>query len=243
MDSMTQIVNAFQEHQDVLEKTKILLPQIQQISNQIIERIHNKGTIFFMGNGGSAADAQHLAAELIGRFTKERQPIPAIALTTDTSVLTCLSNDYNYDIIFARQLQALCKPNDVVIGISTSGNSPSVLNGIETANQIGAFTIGLTGGSGGKLAIMTDECLTIPSSSTARIQEMHILIGHTLCELIELAVIEKAALTETDSDNLLTQAKMPSGIINLWELLKKRPWKGTRTKQDIDKQMSDERSY
>jgi D-sedoheptulose 7-phosphate isomerase len=144
-----------------------------------------------MGNGGSAADAQHMAAELIGRFKIERPPIPSIALTVNTSVLTCLSNDYDYSIVFSRQLEALCQPHDVVIGISTSGNSKNVIKGIAMAKQKGAFTIGLAGCSGGELAKAVDLCLTISSTTTARVQEAHLFIEHVLCEYLESAMYQE----------------------------------------------------
>src|SRR5262249_29771962 len=133
------------EHCKVIQLLDNLLPNLQTALAKITESLRNRGTIFWMGNGGSAADAQHMAAELIGRFKKERRALASIALTTDTSILTCLSNDYDFNIIFSRQLEALCKPGDIVIGLSTSGNSQNVLEGIKTAQQIGAYTIGLTG--------------------------------------------------------------------------------------------------
>src|SRR3990167_4975071 len=121
------------------------------MAQQVTQRVQQGGTVFWLGNGGSAADAQHLAAELIGRFKKERKAIPSLSLSTDSSVLTCLSNDYDYSLIFARQLEALCRSNDVVIGLSTSGNSPNVLKGLAVAKQRGAYTVGLTGMGGDKL--------------------------------------------------------------------------------------------
>ena len=138
-----------------------------------------------MGNGGSAADAQHIAAEIVGRFKKERKGMPAIALTTDTSILTSVGNDYGYDYIFARQIEALCKPEDLVIGITTSGSSANVVRAMETAKEIGATTVGLTGGTGGKLTAICQHNLVMPSSVTARIQEAHIFVGHSLCEILE----------------------------------------------------------
>lgn len=138
-----------------------------------------------MGNGGSAADSQHLAAELVGRYKRERRGLASLALTTDTSALTAVGNDYGYDRVFARQIEALCTAKDAVVGISTSGNSANVLEGVRKANELGAFTLGLAGGSGGKLAELADKCLTVPSRSTARVQEAHILIGHILCDWLE----------------------------------------------------------
>jgi len=138
-----------------------------------------------MGNGGSAADSQHIAAEIVGRFKKERRGLAAIALTTDTSIITSVGNDFGYDYIFARQIEALCRPEDVVIGITTSGNSKNIVAAIEEANKLGAITIGLTGGTGGKLTALCKHNLIMPSSETARVQEAHIFIGHSLCDLLE----------------------------------------------------------
>ena len=138
-----------------------------------------------MGNGGSAADAQHIAAELVGRFKKERKAMPALALTVDTSSLTALGNDYGFDTIFERQVEALANKNDTVIGISTSGNSENIIRAVNKANSIGAFTIGLLGNDGGKLKDAVNLPIIIPSNDTARIQEVHITIGHIICEIIE----------------------------------------------------------
>lgn len=144
----------------------------------------NRKVILF-GNGGSAADSQHIAAEFIGRFQKERKALPAIALTTDTSILTALGNDYGFDIVFARQIEGLAQKGDIAFGISTSGNSENVIQGIKKAKRIGLKTISLTGCDGGKLAKLTDISLIVPSRKTARIQESHICIAHAICELVE----------------------------------------------------------
>ncbi|HEV2213994.1 MAG TPA: D-sedoheptulose 7-phosphate isomerase, partial [Terracidiphilus sp.] len=143
--------------------------------------------VLWCGNGGSAADSQHLAAELMGRFRRERRGLASVALTTDTSILTAIGNDYGYDRVFARQVEALCNPGDVLVGISTSGNSRNVCAAVETAKSIGAYTVAFTGESGGKLASLADIILRMPSSDTARIQEGHILCGHMLCDWIEIA--------------------------------------------------------
>ena len=182
------ILNLLDEHIEIMHQVKTLAPKIEQAALQMLAAINKGGKILWMGNGGSAADSQHLAAELIGRFKIERRAIASIALTTDSSILTCLSNDYDYSIIFSRQLEALCGANDVVIGITTSGNSANVIKGIKTAKEKGAFTIGLAGHEGGELANVADLCLTVPANVTARIQEGHIFIGHTMCELLEHAV-------------------------------------------------------
>jgi D-sedoheptulose 7-phosphate isomerase len=142
--------------------------------------------VLLFGNGGSAADAQHIAAELVGRFQRERRALPAIALTTDTSVLTAIANDYGYDEVFARQVRALGLPGDVAIAISTSGKSPSVLRAVAAARELGLKTIGLTGGDGGALAGQVDVALRVSASThSARIQEVHILVGHVICELVD----------------------------------------------------------
>jgi D-sedoheptulose 7-phosphate isomerase len=143
------------------------------------------GKLLFFGNGGSAADAQHLAAEFVGRFVRERDGLAAIALTTDSSILTAVGNDYGFDQIFARQIQALARPGDVAVAISTSGNSPNILEGVRAARKANAKTIGLSGRDGGALAKEADLAITIASSNTARIQECHIGIGHLLCELTD----------------------------------------------------------
>ncbi|MDF9406793.1 D-sedoheptulose 7-phosphate isomerase [Pelotomaculum isophthalicicum JI] len=142
-------------------------------------------TIYLLGNGGSAADCQHLAAELVGRFKSQRGALPAVALTTDTSILTAISNDYGFEEIFARQVDALVRPGDLVVGISTSGNSPNVVRAIQLAKEKGARTVGLTGRHGGKLGNICDLCVKVPSDVTARIQEAHILIGHIVCEMVD----------------------------------------------------------
>lgn len=162
-----------------------LVPKIEQAAKLLINAIKSGNKIFFFGNGGSAADAQHLAAELIGRYLKERKPIPAIALTTDTSILTSLGNDYGFDSIFARQIEGLAKLGDIALGISTSGNSKNVLVGLEKAKKLGCKTIALLGCDGGKIAKTADISITIPSKNTPRIQESHITIGHIICNLIE----------------------------------------------------------
>jgi D-sedoheptulose 7-phosphate isomerase len=145
----------------------------------------NGGKILFCGNGGSAADSQHLAAELTGRFINDRRPLAAVALSTDTSALTCIGNDYSFDEIFARQVAGLGRAGDVLIGISTSGNSRNVIRAVEEAKKLGMMTIGFLGRDGGHLLSLCDHSIVVPSEVTARIQECHILIGHTLCGLIE----------------------------------------------------------
>lgn len=185
MNNIENLTAALAEHQDVMVKLSALLPQISAVADEMRACIARGGKILLMGNGGSAADSQHIAAEIVGRYKKERRGLPAIALTTDTSILTSVGNDYGYDYIFSRQVEALCSPLDVVIGLTTSGNSANVVLGIETAKEIGATTIGMTGGTGGKLAALCDYNLIMPSNDTPRIQEAHIFIGHSLCDLLE----------------------------------------------------------
>ena len=175
------------EHIEVTKATRQLLEPLINITQLIVERLRLGGKVLFCGNGGSAADAQHFAAELLGRFYLERKSIPAVALTTDTSTITCLANDYNYDIVFSRQLEALCQPNDVVVLLTTSGNSLNILKAVDVVKQKGALAVGFTGGSGGKLKECVEHCLVVPSQNVPRVQEMHLLLGHTLCEWIESA--------------------------------------------------------
>jgi len=165
-----------------------LLSDAAQIAEWMVACLKNGGKILFFGNGGSAADAQHLAAELVGRFAKERKGLPAIALTTDTSILTAIGNDYTYDYVFARQIEALGRPGDIAVGLTTSGNSPNVIAGIETAKKHGLRTVGFTGGNGGKLKNIADKTIVVPSSSTPRIQESHIALGHAICHVIDEAL-------------------------------------------------------
>jgi D-sedoheptulose 7-phosphate isomerase len=172
-------------HMQMFTTLETLFPVISEVGVLLQQCIKKGGKILLMGNGGSAADSQHIAAEIVGRFKKERKGLPAIALTTDTSILTSVGNDYGYDYIFARQIEALCRPEDLVIGITTSGNSANVVTAMQAAKEIGAVTIGLTGGTGGKLSAICDINLIMPSNVTARIQEAHIFVGHCLCEILE----------------------------------------------------------
>lgn len=150
--------------------------------------------ILIFGNGGSAADAQHIAAEFVNRFIIERPPLPAIALTTDTSILTSIGNDYDFSEIFSKQVRALGQPGDIAWGISTSGNSPNVLKALELAKRMGLVTLAFTGRDGGPIAKMADLCLNVSSSSTARIQETHITAGHAICELVDIKLFQKPDL-------------------------------------------------
>ncbi|TAK33651.1 MAG: SIS domain-containing protein [Chloroflexota bacterium] len=162
-----------------------LATQIAAAADRSATALRQGGKVVFCGNGGSAADSQHLAAELVGRFKHDRRPLPALALTTDTSILTALANDYSYEHIFARQAEALLNPVDVLVAISTSGRSPNVVEAVKVARQKGAFSIGLLGGDGEPLRSLVDLALVIPSTSSARTQECHIAIGHVICGLLE----------------------------------------------------------
>ena len=185
---MNQVIKQrLADHLGVLQKlTASDLPaKLEKCAEYVDKALMEGHKVLFCGNGGSAADSQHLAAEFVGRFQKERKGLPAIALTVDTSILTAVANDYGYDIVFARQVQALGERGDVLVGISTSGNSKNVLLAIEEAKAKGITCIGMTAEGGGKMSEACDICLAVPSGVTARAQEMHILMGHILCELVD----------------------------------------------------------
>lgn len=164
------------------------IENIIDISSAVIECLKKGGKLLIFGNGGSASDSQHIAAELVGRFSRERAGLPAVALTVNTSVLTAVANDYGYEFVFSRQVEALGQKNDIAMGISTSGKAKNVAAGLKQARKMGLKTIALTGGDGGELVKIADLSLTVPSSVTARIQEAHITIGHIICELAEQAL-------------------------------------------------------
>ena len=170
---------------------KTLSGEILKAAHTIRDCLADGGKLLLMGNGGSAADSQHIAAELIGRFKKERKAIPALALTVDSSSLTALGNDYGFDTVFSRQIEALARKGDVVVGISTSGNSENVVRALKLANEIGADTIGLLGNEGGRAKEHTRIAIIVPSNDTARIQETHITIGHIICEIIEQEIVNE----------------------------------------------------
>jgi D-sedoheptulose 7-phosphate isomerase len=164
------------------------LPALTAASDALVSAYRAGHKALFFGNGGSAADAQHLAAEFLGRYLRQRDPLPALALNANSSAVTAISNDYGYEQVFARQLEALAAPGDVAVGISTSGNSPSVIQALMCARRKGLFTIALTGRSGGRLHGLVDVLIAVPSEETPRIQECHILFGHALCDAVEHAV-------------------------------------------------------
>jgi D-sedoheptulose 7-phosphate isomerase len=191
---MTHLLDhiASQFMQSIETKTRAmetLAQPLQQAAEAGIKTIQEGGTIFWIGNGGSAADAQHMAAELVGRYKKERKAIRSQALTANSSSLTAIGNDYGYERVFDRQLEAFGSAKDTLIAISTSGNSENVIRALQLARKLGMFSIGLTGETGGKMAQWVDILLNVPSQDTARIQETHLLIGHILCDLIEQSVL------------------------------------------------------
>jgi D-sedoheptulose 7-phosphate isomerase len=177
--------NCLDAHIETAKKMEELLPLIQEAGELATNTFKNGGKVLICGNGGSAADSQHIAAELSGRFKKERIALAGIALTTDTSALTAIGNDYGYEFVFSRQVEALAKEGDLFIGISTSGNSLNVIKAIESAKKIGCKVITLTGKTGGKMKNLGDINLVMPSNDTPRIQEMHIMVGHMICAIID----------------------------------------------------------
>ena len=176
----------FSEHLKTAQATlEYIATPLEDAANLCIDSLRNGNKILIFGNGGSAADAQHIAAEMVGRYKVERKGLAAIALTTDTSALTSIGNDYGYDHVFDRQVEALANEGDVAIGISTGGSSHNVINGLKTASDLGCKLIGFSGRDGGEMNALCDINLVIPAEDTPRIQEMHIVIGHTICHLID----------------------------------------------------------
>ena len=182
MDKLKKCLN---EHIETAKRMQNLLPLIQDAADICIKALKNQNKIMLCGNGGSAADAQHIAAELSGRFKKERKALAGIALTTDTSALTAIGNDYGFEYIFSRQVEAIGKKGDVLIAISTSGNSKNIINAIKSAKKIGIKVVTLSGKDGGDMKDLGDVNILIPSNDTPRIQEMHIMTGHMICEMID----------------------------------------------------------
>lgn len=194
---MQKFEDAVSGHLDVVEEFRRQQEIVAQIGRVLIESLRQGGKILWCGNGGSAADAQHLAAEIVGRFQRNRRALPSIALTTDTSILTAVANDFGFTSVFQRQVEALCSPKDVLVAISTSGNSPNICAAVGAAKAIGATTVVFTGKDGGSLAGLADLTLYVSSSETARVQEVHILCGHILCDWIETAIFaEEAGIKE-----------------------------------------------
>ncbi|EPJ51774.1 MAG: putative phosphoheptose isomerase family protein [Osedax symbiont Rs2] len=190
---MSSYLNALQRHQQLFLKMAQCESVLALLAQQIDRCFATGGKLFFMGNGGSAADSQHLATEFVVRYKAERAPLAAIALTTDTSLLTAHANDFSFATVFSRQVEALAKPEDIIIGISTSGNSENIIDAIQTAQRVGANTWAWTGESGGKLIDIADYTLAVPATETARIQEAHIFAGHWLCEDADRRALSRAA--------------------------------------------------
>ena len=191
IQAITDIIKASIDVKQQLLADESLVHQIQTVTDVITKAFQNGNAVYFAGNGGSAADAQHLAAEFSGRFYKDRKALPSDALHCNSSYLTAVANDYSYDVIYARLLEGLAKPGDVLVGISTSGNSGNIVKAFEMAKTIGVTTIGFTGQNGGKLKSLGDYLINVPSNTTPRIQESHILVGHIICELVEINIFGK----------------------------------------------------
>lgn len=179
---------AIEEHLKAIATLNHQVPILRRIAAEMSRILLNGGKILWCGNGGSAADSQHLAAELVGRFLQERRALPSMALTTNTSILTAIGNDYGYDHVFRRQVEAIGVDGDMLVGLSTSGSSKNVVTAMRTAREMGIYTVGFTGQNGGAMAEVADAVLCVPSLATPRIQEAHILCGHMLCDWVERAV-------------------------------------------------------
>ena len=188
---VSQLIEASIATKQSLLRSQEVVSTVAKVSELLVEAFKQGNKVLLFGNGGSAADSQHIAAELVGRFAFDRPALPAMALTVNSSCVTAIGNDYGFDQVFSRQLEALARPGDVAIGISTSGNSPNVHNAMSTAKKIGLPTVALTGSTGGRLKNMVDHCICVPSNETPRIQECHILIGHIISELVEREIFHE----------------------------------------------------
>lgn len=199
--------SAISKHLELVRELQSQLDVLEVIARAMAETLHRGGKILWCGNGGSAADSQHLAAEIVGRFCRDRRGLPSIALTTDSSILTAVANDYGFDCVFSRQVEALAQPGDILVGLSTSGNSGNVIAAMQTARRQKLMTVAFTGEGGGRIAPLADHLFAVCSRDTARIQEIHILVGHLLCDWIELDWIR----TPGESERAATagQTKMP----------------------------------
>ncbi len=191
LQSITDIIKASIQVKQQLLEDEHLVKQIQTVTEVVTKAFQQGNSVYFAGNGGSAADAQHLAAEFSGRFYKDRKALPSDALHCNSSYLTAVANDYSYDVIYARLIEGLAKPGDVLVGISTSGNSGNIVKAFEMAKTIGVTTIGFTGQKGGTMKELGDYLINVPSNTTPRIQEAHILVGHIICELVEINIFGK----------------------------------------------------
>ena len=192
-DRETVFGKAVAEHLEVIQSLQMQQELLESIARAMAAALHRGNQILWCGNGGSAGDSQHLAAEIVGRFRRERRGLASIALTTDTSILTSISNDYGYEAVFARQVEAISKPGDILVGISTSGNSHNVIAALETAKLHEVTTVAFTGQGGGRMGALADYLFAVESRDTARIQEAHILAGHMLCDWLELDWIASQA--------------------------------------------------
>lgn len=191
MNFQSIITGHLTEHLATVEKLRAHVPFIEDLARRILACLDAGGKVFFFGNGGSAADAQHLAAEFVVRFRQNRRALPSLALHTDTSVMTACANDFGFDTVYARQIEALANPGDIAIGISTSGNSANVLKALDAAKANGCLTVAFTAESGGRCAEIADMAFRAPSPVTARAQECHLLTGHILCDLIEETLVQR----------------------------------------------------
>lgn len=185
MTRITDIIKASISTKESILKDPVLLGTIDQLAKLMTQALRNGNRIYFCGNGGSAADAQHLAAEFSGRFYTDRDALPAEALHCNTSYLTAVANDYSYDVVYARLVKGICNKGDVLVGLSTSGNSANIVKAFEVAREKGVITVGFTGEAGGKMKELSDHLVNVPSKDTPRIQESHIMLGHIICELVE----------------------------------------------------------
>ncbi|NED99322.1 D-sedoheptulose-7-phosphate isomerase [Phytoactinopolyspora halotolerans] len=185
-----ELARQLDDHVGTARAMEPLLPAVQAIGTLICQSFAAGGVLYTFGNGGSAADAQHFTGELIGHYKRDRAPLPAVTLTTDPTVMTCVANDYTYDDVFARQVEALARPGDVVAAFTTSGRSPNIVAGLETARKRGATTVLFAGGDGGNAYVHADHALLVPSTVTARIQEMHTLAMHLISEIADIWAVE-----------------------------------------------------
>lgn len=188
---VSKMIEASIATKQLLLGSQEVLAIVAKVSEVLVTALQQGNKVLLFGNGGSAADSQHIAAELVGRFAFDRPPLPALALSVNTSCVTAIGNDYGYDLVFARQLEALARAGDVAIGITTSGNSPNVLKGMAAAKKMGVHTVGMTGRAGGSLKTAVDYCICVPSNETPRIQECHILVGHIISELVEHTIFHE----------------------------------------------------
>jgi D-sedoheptulose 7-phosphate isomerase len=195
----TVFSKAIAEHLDVIQTVTQQQELLEEIARAMAAALHNGNQILWCGNGGSAGDSQHLAAEIVGRFRRERRGLPSIALTTDTSILTSIGNDYGYEAVFSRQVEAMSRPGDVLVGISTSGNSHNVIAALELAGKLGVTTVAFTGEGGGRMGALADHLFAVSSRDTARVQEAHILAGHMICDWLELDWIASEAANTAEA--------------------------------------------